>query len=180
MFTIKGRSKPVNVFVTSDLHFNHDNIVEACGRTTTVDAHNDWIISQCNSVVGVDDVVYHLGDFTLSKNVELIKGYISRLNGQWFMLKGNHDKRAWQSIEGCTGLGDYHETVVTSVETGKKTRLIMCHYPFQSWNMSRHGSVHLHGHTHGTIGNTVLNRFDVGLDANPDFQPYNLHELIGE
>ena len=80
------------IYVCSDLHFNHTNILGFCrSNFTTIEEHNEYIIKQYNSVVGKDDLVYILGDvgFTPEKALsELVK----RLNGRKILLVGNHDK----------------------------------------------------------------------------------------
>jgi calcineurin-like phosphoesterase family protein len=55
-----------------------------------------------------------------------------------------------------------------------------CHYPISSWNNLRKGRIHLHGHCHLPDNKKISNgrRLDVGMDGNPDFEPYNLHEVI--
>ena len=39
------------------------------------------------------------------------------------------------------------------------------HFPIHSWNRQHHGSIHLHGHTHGSLDNSHLFRFDMGVDC---------------
>ncbi len=55
-----------------------------------------------------------------------------------------------------------------------------CHYPISSWNGLRKGRIHLHGHCHLPHDQKISNgrRMDIGMDGNPDFAPYNLHEVI--
>ena len=54
------------VFFTSDTHFNHTNIIQYCQRPfKSTDEMNEAMIDNWNSVVGEDDTVFHLGDFSL-------------------------------------------------------------------------------------------------------------------
>ena len=61
------------IFFTSDHHFYHSNIIKYCQRPFhSVEEMNEEMIRRWNSVVGVDDTVYYLGDFSLAKRpVEL-------------------------------------------------------------------------------------------------------------
>jgi calcineurin-like phosphoesterase family protein len=81
----------INTWFISDTHFGHKNIIEyekECRPFDTVEEMNDTIISRWNSVVGVRDTVYHLGDFCFGRsNIEIA----GRLNGRKKLIMGNHD-----------------------------------------------------------------------------------------
>ena len=52
------------LWLTSDLHFGHENIIRYCDRPfADVDAMNRALVDRWNEVVGDDDVVWVLGDF---------------------------------------------------------------------------------------------------------------------
>ena len=78
---------------TSDQHYNHGKVIEYCSRPfSSVDEMDDILIQNHNSVVKLNDVVIHAGDFTLLKNKEQIyRKYINKLNGKHIFLKGSHD-----------------------------------------------------------------------------------------
>ena len=77
-------------WLTSDPHFWHLNVIRYCNRPyTTVEEMNEKLILNWNKVVGPDDIVYVLGDFSLaSRAVETI---LPRLNGRKKLILGNHD-----------------------------------------------------------------------------------------
>lgn len=84
----------MNIFVTADTHFNHENIIKYCNRPfiNSYDM-NETIINNWNSVVNNDDIIYHLGDFGFGTKEELYEIF-NRLNGYKFLIMGNHDYRA--------------------------------------------------------------------------------------
>ena len=48
----------------------------------------------------------------------------------------------------------------------------------QSWNAKFHGSIHLHGHTHGHMYTEPgVNRLEVGVDVN-DYYPVSFDEIM--
>ena len=79
------------VFFTSDTHFYHANIINFCGRPfKNVEVMNETLIANWNSVVGPDDIVFHLGDFCLGGSAEWTN-ILNRLNGKIYLIVGNHD-----------------------------------------------------------------------------------------
>lgn len=80
-----------HIWVTSDTHFNHANIIKYCNRPfSSVEEMNETIIANWNKVVSQGDTVYHLGDFALGDK-SLIPDFIRRLNGHISFIMGNHD-----------------------------------------------------------------------------------------
>lgn len=78
---------------TSDQHYNHDNIIDYCGRPfANSKIMNDVMISKHNSRVAKTDTVYHLGDFKFGAKGPTVNMLIERLNGIHVFIKGNHDK----------------------------------------------------------------------------------------
>jgi len=151
-------------FFTADTHFNHKNIIEACERPfKNVWSMNAYMIARWNEAVKGGDLVYHLGDFALPNKGDGhdVNEIIDRLNGQIYLIKGNHDdknmilfKNKFQKIA---------DLAYIKLNTGQK--VMLCHYPMLSWRASYHGSWHLHGHTHGRMA-TRRGALDVGVDGN--------------
>ena len=80
------------IYVISDTHFNHKNIIEYCNRPfKSVEEMNDTLIKNWNDVVSNDDTVFFLGDFCLGPREEIIK-IASQLNGHKILVMGNHDR----------------------------------------------------------------------------------------
>lgn len=165
-------------FFTSDLHFGHNKIVDLCGRPWTSDAQTREIIGRWNSRVGLLDPVYHLGDFTFygPSKIGLVLEILGELNGEIHLIKGNHcDRTLWQRIEDqnlpqIAFIKDYHEMSVEG------QRIMLCHYPMETWNGAGHGSWMLHGHCHGSILSRGK-RLDVGIDNHPDHQVFCYAEV---
>jgi len=133
---MKIKLKTSNVFFISDSHFSHKNIIEYDKRPFgSVDEHDEAIIENWNKVVGKDDYVFHLGDFSFSNPGEFYK----KLNGRKTILKGNHDHKKCPEFD----FVDYVELNIMGQS------LYLFHYPIAEWNKAHHGSYHIHGHTHG-------------------------------
>jgi len=79
------------VFITSDTHFHHKNIIKYTNRPyDSLEEMNEDLVRRWNACVGEDDVVLHLGDFGW-KDEEHIAEIRKRLNGRIDLILGNHD-----------------------------------------------------------------------------------------
>jgi calcineurin-like phosphoesterase family protein len=80
------------VFVISDTHFNHANIIKYCNRPfNSVEEMNETLIKKWNDTVQPEDTVFFLGDFCLGKREDIIH-FCQALNGHKILIMGNHDK----------------------------------------------------------------------------------------
>lgn len=86
---------PGKVFVVSDLHFDHENIIRFCDRPFgSVREMNRALVDNWNSVVDHNDRVYYLGDLTYGRGRRSIDFWLSKLNGEIRFIRGNHDTDA--------------------------------------------------------------------------------------
>ena len=80
-----------DVFMTSDTHFFHTNIIDYCKRPfESAEEMNERMIENWNSTVSQDSIVFHLGDFAWGGYGKW-KEVRERLNGKIVLIKGNHD-----------------------------------------------------------------------------------------
>lgn len=157
-------------FFTSDEHYNHFNILEYSKRPfKTVDEMDETIIKNHNEVVGVDDIVYHMGDFTLKSKHEA-DNFIRRLNGNHIFIRGSHDY--WMENDKTA-----REIIELKLEG---EYIVMCHYAMRVWPRSHYNSWQLFGHSHGRLGG-VGKSMDVGVDTESSehkrFYPYSFEEI---
>lgn len=114
------------LYIISDTHFLHDNIIKYCGRP---EDFNKRIIKNWKRVVSNEDTVIHLGDVAcgFKGREDKLKQIFDLLPGKKHLIKGNHDTR---EDEFYFDLG--FETVKDYViieNKGYKTML--CHYPLE-------------------------------------------------
>ncbi len=165
-------------FFTSDLHHEHKRIVEFTkrGEETTQERHSTWLMEKWNSQVTVGDLVYHLGDFSFSRDYKDIALFVSRLQGQKIFIKGNHDDRKVLTQLVKDGLiqawYDYKEIKIAD------QTICLFHFPMVSWHKQGYGSWHLHGHTHGNLKteHQLGCMLDVGIDSAKEL--YDEHFLF--
>jgi calcineurin-like phosphoesterase family protein len=150
------------IWVTSDTHFGHRNIIKYCNRPfETSEEMNETMIQRWNESISPDDLVFHLGDFSCGISTELNSEIFSRLNGQKVLIVGNHDKKKtldleWVEIQDCA-----------TIEVGGNT-FFMSHRPIDPIDIEKIGDeidLFLHGHCHGTNTKTHRKLLDVGVDS---------------
>jgi calcineurin-like phosphoesterase family protein len=154
------------IFFTADLHLCHDNIIRHCNRPfDNADSMYTNIACNWNSVVKRGDSVYILGDISLDSNVERSRAFIKSLNGNKFLIRGNHDKKISREKGLFSWVKDIYKLKVPDRDVpGGKRIIVLCHYAMRVWPLSHYGSWHLYGHSHGDLPPYGLS-FDVGVDA---------------
>lgn len=160
----------MTVFFTGDTHFGDHRTINIHKRPFATVAEMDaLLIDRWNATVGPDDIVWHLGD--VARRPADVPALLARLHGTKHLLRGNNDPDATLAAAGWASTGDYAEVDLDG------HRLVLCHYPFRSWNGQHKRSINLHGHSHGRL-KPMLRQFDVGVDVH-DFAPVRLDGLLG-
>jgi len=185
--------KDRKVWIISDTHFGHKNICRGAtawrlpdggipiSQTRDFDSiseMNDAIVNGINSVVGQDDVLVHLGDWSFG-GFENIKIFRDRIVCQEIhLILGNHDHHIENNRSDCqelfTSINHYTKLMY------KSETLVLMHYPIDSWDGLNKGHIHLHGHVHLPTGKIFGKgrRMDVGIDGSLFFTPYSLDNVI--
>ena len=170
------------VFFTSDTHFYHSNIINFCGRPfKNVEVMNETLIANWNSVVGPDDIVFHLGDFCLGGSAEWTN-ILNRLNGKIYLIVGNHDIKNLRQ-----GYYSHFEHIAMQmhIEVGKQ-KIYLNHCPFLCYGGAYRDTWQLFGHVHTSKQNTGIDaprlhmlfptQYDVGVDNN-NFTPVSFEQV---
>lgn len=135
--------------------------------------HDDTLIKNWNDLISNNDQVFHLGDFSWRNPA----AYIDKLNGKIYYIKGNHDKMINTIRQRFLWYGD-----VRYIHIGDYS-FWLSHYAHRVWNKSHYGTIHLYGHSHGTLPDdpNVLS-MDVGVDNAfkllGAYRPFTLNEVL--
>lgn len=176
----------MKTFFTSDTHFGHENIIKYCNRPfSSVDEMDQTLIYNWNNVVGTEDRIYHLGDFTLLGYRKFAE-YLTKLNGEIIIIPGGHDWRWIEEIDESkiTSKSGYFyllESTLVSLTYSQLSQtkypqvIVLCHYAMRVWDRSHYGAWHLYGHSHGTLPG-IGKSFDVGVD-NWNYTPVSLDQI---
>jgi calcineurin-like phosphoesterase family protein len=81
------------VWLISDTHFGHSNIIGYCARPfSDVREMNSILIHNWNATVDKRDTVYFLGDILFGYGSGSKDYWLSKLSGNIVYIRGNHDK----------------------------------------------------------------------------------------
>lgn len=142
------------IFYISDTHFNHSNIINFDGRPfANANEMNERLIENWNNAVKKSDQVYILGDFCWSRDENVWINILKQLNGQKFLIRGNHDpRRVPGKLAKCFAqVCDYKE-----IKDCGRT-VVMSHYPMLFYKHDyRPDTIMLYGHVHTTKENQLV------------------------
>jgi calcineurin-like phosphoesterase family protein len=188
-------NKGQKLWFTSDTHYNHANI---CSATTkwkdpvtlrefkTLEHMNSHLAGNINEVVGQDDILFHLGDWSFGgfESIEHFRNQIVCQNIH--IITGNHDHHIENNRSDCQKLfSSVNKYVELNVKWNVGTPLqneanfVLMHFPIASWNNMARGAIHLHGHVHFNPNMRLQEgkMMDVGCDGNMLY-PVQMQEVL--
>lgn len=174
---LKLDSTKQNIWFTSDLHFNHANIIKFCNRPwKTTEEMDEALISNWNLVVKPNDLIFDLGDFAFADRDKWIK-LLEQLNGKHYLILGNHDITRWPGNKVLPLFERVEHQLTLKIDDRK---VYLNHYPFLCYGGTYRDNAskvyQLFGHVHsgpncsGLDYDRLINLFpyqyDVGVDNN--------------
>jgi calcineurin-like phosphoesterase family protein len=188
--------KGQQLFFTSDTHYCHSSI---CSATTkwvgaenltrdfkSLDHMNTALVDNINNMVGEDDILIHLGDWSFG-GFEMIEEFRSRiLCKNIHLVLGNHDQHIERNKEGIQRLFSSVQHYMNldvrrpiNKATTEKFIFVCMHYPIASWHDMNQGVIHLHGHVHLPSDLRIAEgkAMDVGVDGN-GLEPLSMDEIL--
>ena len=188
--------KGQKLFFTSDTHYCHSSI---CSATTkwvgaenltrkfdSLDDMNNALVNNINWMVGEDDILIHLGDWSFG-GFDKIQEFRDRIACKNIhLVLGNHDhhiERNKDNIQSLfTSVSQYLRLVVSRPLTKtivEKFTFVCMHYPIASWHDMNQGVIHLHGHVHLPPHLRIAEgmAMDVGVDGN-GLEPISLAQVL--
>lgn len=176
-------------FYISDWHYGHKNVLAFDNRKfQTIEEMNQALVERWNSVVEPGDIAYMLGDMFWCNMDESIP-VLQSLNGQKFLIKGNHDRcNDGRFVKQFVKVTEYMEVL----DEGRK--VVLCHYPIPCFKNHYYGWYHLYGHVHNSFEYNMMEHdkylmqelyghpcymFNVGaMTPYMDYTPKTLDEIL--
>jgi calcineurin-like phosphoesterase family protein len=131
----------MRLILTTDTHFNHKKLIEY-GRPENFE---DLIKKELMRIVLPSDILIHLGDVCIGKDIDNNNWFKNNLKCRTFLVLGNHDNKST-----CFYLRNGWDCVSTRLDInifGKK--YCFSHYPTKddgSFDINYHGHFHNDDH----------------------------------
>ena len=145
---------------------------------------DEALIDEWNKIVGPKDEVWVLGDFAFGKPPYILE-QLKRRRGRKHLVFGNHDREIEKHP--ARYLSKYVPGTFDTIQYYKELkhvcdhRLFLFHYACRVWKGSHHNSIHLHGHSHGSLEPGWGRSLDVGVDCRlitDEYRPIALDEIL--
>jgi calcineurin-like phosphoesterase family protein len=163
-----------NVWIWSDIHFGHTNVIRYSNRPYKDASHMDEsLITSFNSKVKPNDISIWVGDVSFSGE-QRTKQIVHRLNGYKILIVGNHDIEKKRRIKPMA-FDEVHLCYNLMLDD---MPLAFTHYPMDNlppfW-FNIHGHVHKNGHRIDEV--ITKAHYNVNCEF-LDYTPINLETLI--
>jgi calcineurin-like phosphoesterase family protein len=185
-----------DIFVISDLHFRHKNILKHSSRPypNLIEMEKD-LIKKWNKVIKPNDIIIVTGDFGFM-GVMTGKIILKQLNGYKILILGNHDESRNKMLR--MGFNEVYDCIRFKYEG---INFVFSHYPYKKslWNRikmffkrQRYNQVnkrlvpnkaldewliHGHDHIHGPTVNWELKSFNVACER-WNYTPVKLKTIV--
>lgn len=176
---VKAIFEPFNIYLISDTHFGHFNIIEYENRPfLNTKEMDEYIIKSWNKTVNHKDIVLHLGDFFLTNTKRQLE-IMEQLNGRIILIKGNHDGQSKTKLVERLGFKAVYQSLTFMVDD---YTLILTHMPLEltiedEFYFREHKIINVHGHVHGI--KEQKSRFHYCVSAeNVLYKPISIERLI--
>lgn len=152
-----------NIWVVSDTHFNHTNIIRYCNRPfSSIEEMNEKIIENWNKTVQPGDIVYHLGDFGYDYKIA------NRLIGRKRLILGNHDDAKNKDL-----LSAFQKVLMWRMFP--EFKLLLTHVPVHESSLGFKTEKNVHGHVH--LNSVKDDRYINVCVEMIDYTPVNIETL---
>lgn len=144
------------VWMTSDLHFGHTNIISYCDRPFRDTRTMDLALSAQLGKVGDNELLLILGDVSLGDHEQSMR-WVRRIPGRKILVAGNHDFMAdgycrLQQEKDLQGKPLFEAVVPFLYWDGPHgIGVLACHYPLQVPAHHKSLILNYHGHLHREV-----------------------------
>lgn len=160
-----------NIYVISDTHFGHDNVLRFKREDgspvrpfTSTQEMNDVIVQNWNSIVRDCDIVYHLGDVYYDQGHEVL----SKLKGRKRLILGNHDNAKSPNLQ------KYFQKIMMW-RMFPEFDCVLSHVPLHESSLNK-VQYNLHGHIHEKQSPSPRH-INCSVEVT-EYKPVNIEDLI--
>lgn len=184
------------IFLLSDHHFNHANIIKFAGRDgnlirpgfESIEHMNETIIENHNKVVKPGDKVYFGGDMG-----KRFGDFLHRMNGRKRLIQGNHDDKLSRGE-----LASFDKILSWRFFGHLSKNMVVSHYPLHPMSFTYRGTPrdaetmgtaepncwNVHGHIHEKLvkldnGHVDTRYFNISCE-HMNYTPIHIEDLINK
>jgi len=162
-----------DVWIWSDLHFGHKNIINFSERPyDDVEQMDEHLVANHNDYVKENDICIWVGDVAFG-NDEFANNILDQCNGYKILIVGNHDfkKRNLRDL-------NFDEVHLLQHYIIDDIDLVLTHYPMDNLVEPY---INVHGHVHIYPPNNYYSDSNQHINVNCEFhnyRPINLNEIV--
>ena len=163
-------------WVITDTHFEHQAVINYCGRPYNFE---DLILDRISKSVRENDILIHIGDFAFRNEEHWLEEYMSVAPRYTYLVKGNHDKRS-DVFYLSRGFG----SVSTQLQIKRHgLNILFSHKPVKD---TGNFDVNIFGHFHNNplknceknLVSRLTNKHILLALENNHYAPWNLEKLV--
>jgi calcineurin-like phosphoesterase family protein len=169
------KAEAERIWVTSDPHFDHANIIRYCHRPfRSVRQMNAVLRRNWNDTIRPEDLVYFVGDMSFGRSSRSPWWWVKRLKGRKVYVRGSHDKGVNLSskLPSVSRVSNFEYVTIDG------TDFLVVHDPSSDVVNGWRGWV-IHGHVHDTkpFCDFRRKRINVSVEAT-GYKPVSLARIV--
>lgn len=168
---------PERVWIWSDHHLGHENIIKYTDRPFGNAELMDEALLHAAQIIPQDDWVMFAGDLAMWKEPDAVRAWVSRCPGKKVLVLGNHDCKGSghpESMDDWRELGFLAVSDSLFLPRQSGGALWITHYPLFKDQIPS-GALNVHGHTH----TSALEGPYLNVCVEPlGYMPHRLVELL--
>lgn len=158
------------VYVFSDPHFEHNNILKVRNQFASIDEHDAFIVERILSTCGKRDSLHILGDVCMGKDSLRYLEEISKRVEHLHICLGNHDLER----TGAPRLADLMPLCKSIYGMRKYKWAWLTHAPIHPQELW--GRINIHGHLHSAVIDDP--RYVCVSAEHLDYSPVNIEDIF--
>jgi calcineurin-like phosphoesterase family protein len=162
------------VWVWSDLHFHHKNILTYADRPfANTEEMAETLVANFNELVGPNDHSMWVGDVTFARWDGMMNDILKQMNGYKILIIGNHDFDRGNKLRAL----NFNETHLCYSTRQDGVGMVFTHFPVDNMpddTINIHGHQHIGGFEHWA--NTSVRHINVNCEYH-DYKPVQLSAL---
>lgn len=129
------------IFVTGNLQFGRPSIIKKMKRPfESLDEMHEELIKKWNTVVALNDIVYHCGNFAWDPDTA--ETMLNKLNGNIYLIPGEDDNAILDLVKNKSV--PKHVAVIDTINEVSELESVLSYWPMAVWPKQNKGYYNVH------------------------------------